>query len=79
MVHVPPEQLVLATFLLLSTVHFTPQEPQLLTSLAVWVSQPSVATLLQLLYLREQAGGVASGNSRLSATWGTRLAYGLCN
>jgi hypothetical protein len=45
------EQVVLATCLEASPVHFTPQPPQLLGSSAVWVSQPSVVTLLQFWYL----------------------------
>jgi hypothetical protein len=45
------EQVVVATFLLASTGHVTPQPPQLLSSSAVGVSQPSAMTSLQLLYL----------------------------
>jgi hypothetical protein len=45
------EQVVVATCLEASPVHMTPQPPQLLGSSAVWVSQPSAATLLQFWYL----------------------------
>jgi hypothetical protein len=45
------EQVVLVTCLEVSTVHVTPQPPQLLGSSTVWVSQPVSATLLQFLYL----------------------------
>jgi hypothetical protein len=45
------EQVVLETRLEKSTVHFTPQAPQLLTSSAGCASQPSVVTLLQFWYL----------------------------
>jgi hypothetical protein len=51
MVQVPFVQLVVATYRELSAVHVTPQAPQLLGSSVRWASQPSVATLLQFLYL----------------------------